>query len=56
MEHVAIGNRASRRQRSYGSWRKHEAVRVINVKVARVAMGDSAKTGPQIRAICVIRG
>jgi hypothetical protein len=32
IEHVAIGNRAGRRQRSEGSWRKHGAVRVINAK------------------------
>src|SRR5206468_11707750 len=32
IEHVAIGNRAGRRQRSEGSRRKHRAGRVINVK------------------------
>jgi hypothetical protein len=32
IEYVAIGNRAGRRQRSYGSWREHEAVRVIKAK------------------------
>src|SRR5205814_3534781 len=32
IEHVAIENRAGRRQRSYRSWRKHRAWRVINVK------------------------
>ncbi|HEX9281155.1 MAG TPA: hypothetical protein VF878_01640 [Candidatus Udaeobacter sp.] len=32
IEHVAIGNRVGRRQRSYGSWREHEAVRVIKAK------------------------
>ena len=40
IEYVAIGNRAGRRQRSSGSWRKHEAVRVINVKAARVAASE----------------
>ena len=35
IEHVAIGNRAGRRQRSWGSWREHEAVRVIKVKLRR---------------------
>ncbi len=33
IEHVAIGNRVGRRQRSQGSWRKHGAVRVIKVKL-----------------------
>jgi len=33
IEHVAIGNRADRRQRSWGSWRKHGAMRVIKVKL-----------------------
>src|SRR5207248_8804938 len=32
IEHVAIGYRAGRRQRSQGSWRKHWEVRVIKVK------------------------
>ena len=32
IEHVAIGNRVGRRQRSQGSWRKHGPVRVIKVK------------------------
>ena len=35
IEHAAIGNRAGRRQRSYGSWREHEAVRVIQAKLRR---------------------
>ena len=33
IEHVAIGNRAGRRRRSQGSWREHEAVRVIKGKL-----------------------
>ena len=40
IEHVAIGNRAGRRQRSQGSWHKHGAVRVINVKAAREAASE----------------
>src|SRR5207245_11360494 len=32
IEHVAIGNRAGRRQRSYGSWRELGAMRVIKAK------------------------
>jgi len=32
IEHVAIWDRAGRRQRSQGSWRKHWEVRVIKVK------------------------
>jgi hypothetical protein len=35
IEHVAMGNRAGRRQRSLGSWREHEAVRVIMGKPER---------------------
>ena len=36
IEHVAIGNRAARRQRSQGSWREHGAVRVIRVRAGLV--------------------
>ena len=44
IEHVAIGNRAGRRQRSQGSWREHGAVRVINVKLRGSSDGVWATT------------
>jgi hypothetical protein len=49
IEHVAIGNRAGRRQRSEGRWREHEAVRVIKVKPTgqeRVSVGNERVSKP----------
>ena len=43
IEHVAIGNRAGRRQRISGSWHEHGAVRVINVKAAKEAASERSR-------------